>query len=110
MFIVGKFCRMEISIVELQHVLEVYPSSPLPLFLLILKKVKVLIKVQNFDINKRREMGMVIKKSLVAIKYEKEGIVKRLKINCIVLKRWVEEDRENRKLQRRVNEFACTST
>ena len=66
-----------------------------PLFLFfILKKVKVLIKVQNFDINKRREMGMVIKKSLVAIKYEKEGIVKRLKINCIVLKRWVEEDRE----------------
>ena len=33
MFIVGKFSRMEISIVELQHVLEVYPSSPLSLFI-----------------------------------------------------------------------------
>ena len=55
MFEEGKFSVMEISIVE-RHVLEVYLSTPLfPLFIVVLKKVKVLMKVQNVDMNEKRD-------------------------------------------------------
>ena len=53
---------MEISILELQHVLEVYLSSPLFLFY---KESESPNEGSNFDMNKRREMGMVKKLRLV---------------------------------------------
>ena len=58
----GKIFVMEISIVELQHVLEVYLSSPLFLFY---KESESPNEGSNFDMNKRREMGMVKKLRLV---------------------------------------------
>ena len=62
---------MEISIVELQHVLEVYLSSPLFLFY---KESESPNEGSNFDMNKRREMGIVGKKMWVTKKYKKRGI------------------------------------
>ena len=60
MCIIGKFSSMEISTVELQTCFGSKIFLPLfSLFIVMEKKVKVLIKVQNFDIYEREEMGMV---------------------------------------------------
>ena len=59
---------MEISILELQHVLEVYLSSPLFLFY---KESESPNEGSNFDMNKRREMGMVKKLRLIVKKWVK---------------------------------------
>ena len=64
---------MEISILELQHVLEVYLSSPLFLFY---KESESPNEGSNFDMNKRREMGMVKKLRLVTNIKKERGITR----------------------------------
>ena len=52
-FKIGKFSLMEISIVERYVWRYIFP--PFSLFIVVLEKVKVLIKVRNFDINVKRD-------------------------------------------------------